>query len=559
MPIYKIQAPDGMIRKVESDDPDRAAQAVMAEYTERSAKAKQEYDPTAGMSTAEKALAGIGSGFANKGLGIQQFVNAISGGLIGDKDKLNAEVAEKKRLDRPLTGGGLTSVGGASEAVGELLPDLLMGGPFAMGRTAAAKMLPSAAAKWHRYLGAAGAAAGEGALQNATTAAENYDLKREAGQGAVFGMGGEAVGRAVGRAASPFRSLGPSETAAQHYRVLEGAGIPAPIAQNMTDSPNVARFTHALAQLPVFNRNINSSHNANLEWFTQRKTAPTGSRMKELTPDNTEAVEQRLGNTAKAFRAGPDVPLTNVPTDLANLHAGGSDSVMAMGGNQNRLNSLMTNALAQPTYTANAIMDARQKLSNQQQGHRMAGRYFEADQARALKEIYEDALKATHPDGGAAFDLWKKQHGAWADVANAASEGGGKTARVLEPTEFAAKNLDERRRLAARPGSADAFTNAAANRIPKLPNTENRAWITAMLMGTPLIAGGGGWLFGDKDLGLNAAATTAIPAGGLFLASQLLGTKGGGKYLLGKYRGQGEKARDLYRELLTAAAQQAHD
>jgi hypothetical protein len=202
-------------------------------------------------------------------------------------------------------------------------------------------------------------------------------------------------------------------------------------------------------------------------------------------------------------------------------------------------------------------MTARQKASDSAFGHRTAGQFMEADKAKSLQRIYEDALKATHPDGGAAFDQWKRQHGAWADVERAASQETGQTARQLDPGRFSAKNLDARRR--ASPQGEDVFNNAAANRLPPLPKTENRAWITAMLMGTPLLAGGGATLFGDKELGAQTAAATAVPAGGLYLASQLLGTKGGGKYLLGKYHGQGEKARDLYRQLLIAGAQQAHE
>lgn len=560
MSVVRIEAPDGLIRTIEvpdGADPQPAYDWVKADYEKRRAAAKKEYDPTAGMSGLEKAVVGFGSGLVNKGLGIQQFLNAISGGRIGDKAALDAQVAEKKALDRPLTGGGLTSIGGAAEAVGEMVPDLMMGGPLALGRRAVAGFLPRVAAKAQfRIPGALATGAAEGALQNATTAAEDYDLGREAKQGAMFGVGGEVAGRALGRVATPFRNLGPSRTAAEQFDVLERAGIPSPVAMNMTDNRNVKITTDALAQLPFFNKALNASQDANLGWFTKRKTGQAGSPMTELVPSEATAVRDRLGATGDAFRAGPDVPLTNVPADLATLHGQMADATMATGGNQNRLIQLLNNATVQPTYSADAIMTARQKASDQAFGHRTAGRFLEADNAKALQRIYEDALRATHADGGEAFNLWKRQHGAWADVERAAAQETGQTARQLDPGRFSAKNLDTRRR--ASPQGEDVFNNAAANRLPSLPKTENRAWITAMLMGTPLVGGFAGGAFSDNDPG-KIAFGAVVPPAALMAAGQLLGTRGGGRYLLGRHRGQGQTARDLYRELLTAGAQQAHD
>lgn len=556
MSVLKIQAPDGMIRRIEvpdGADPAPAYAWVQEDYRKRQAAARKENDPTAGMGEAGKLFAGIGSGLKEKWLGTQQLANWATGGRVGNKEALEAAVKEQKATDKPLMG---TTAGTVGNITGTLLPDLVLGGGVGMARTGAAKLLPRlATAPMPVRAAAAGtAAAGEGALQALTTGQEDYDPAAVASKGAAYGVGGDVAGRVLGRVIKPFRKLGPSQAAKEQYDILEAAGIPAPIAQTMTDNKSVALATHALAQLPFFNKAITDSHRKNTGWFTKNKTDLAGSPMDELTMSGAGDVRDRLSATAQNFRAGPDVPLTNVPADLAAVHGQFADTMAATGGNQRKLIQLLNTTSTVPSFPADAVMDARQKLSDQAFGHGTAGRYVERDQAKALQKVYEDALRSTHADGGAAFDQWKRQHGAWKDVERSAALPGGQTASRLEPARFAADNLDDAARLTPRTAE-DAFTVAAANRMAPLPSTENRAWITNMLMGTPVV----GALLGGEH-GDNAAKAGAGAVGALELASLLLGTKGGGKYLV--KGAAGDYSDELIKRLLItgrAGAQQAND
>jgi len=61
-----------------------------------SAKTSASYDPTEGMSTYEKVMAGVGKGMTDIYRGGKQLFN------IGDQDKLQQEIEESRRLDAPL-------------------------------------------------------------------------------------------------------------------------------------------------------------------------------------------------------------------------------------------------------------------------------------------------------------------------------------------------------------------------------------------------------------------------------------------------------------------------
>jgi hypothetical protein len=149
----------------------------------------EKYNPTEGMSTTQKTLAGIGSGMHNV---VQGAGNML--GLVDDET-----VMGRKRLDAPLSD---TTAGSAGQFIGETaaLAPLGLVGKGAQAAHGAAKggsLLPTVA----RLLTRRGAAAGaEGALAGATLATPN-----QRGQGAATGA---VLGTTLNRLAAGVSRVG---------------------------------------------------------------------------------------------------------------------------------------------------------------------------------------------------------------------------------------------------------------------------------------------------------------------------------------------------------------
>lgn len=220
MPIYKVQAPDGRIIKVEGPEgasPEEIQKQAMALYgpkmrAQQEAAAK-EYDPTAGMSTMEKVTAGFGESMDR----------------LGNLFRSDAEVAERERLNKPLEATGAGKVG---QVLGDISKGLVAGGAGTLAvkgaaalptvvraATAARSAAPVAqavkgATTTAGFLpGVVGEALGGAALAGAEAAPGERGM--DALIGALMGGGGEVAGRTLGRVIAP---LGKSKEA------FKGAG-----------------------------------------------------------------------------------------------------------------------------------------------------------------------------------------------------------------------------------------------------------------------------------------------------------------------------------------------
>ena len=108
MAKYRITSPDGQTYEITA--PDNANQQQVMEFAQKQfgqQKQKQEpaYDPTEGMSTSEKLLAGVGQGMTDLAYGAGQRLGLVD----------QATIDEKKRLDAPLkktTAGAIGGIGG---------------------------------------------------------------------------------------------------------------------------------------------------------------------------------------------------------------------------------------------------------------------------------------------------------------------------------------------------------------------------------------------------------------------------------------------------------------
>ena len=141
-----------------------------AEYDPSSPQWKAKYGPTAGMTTAEKVWAGIGSGFASVGRAVGL------GGLMGD---LPATKEEANRIDAPLMA---TTPGKVGRVIGTAAPAL------------PAMLIPGV----NTY---AGAALAGGATGAAFTEGDALDRLKGAGFGAAGGLVGKGIGDGLGAGA----------------------------------------------------------------------------------------------------------------------------------------------------------------------------------------------------------------------------------------------------------------------------------------------------------------------------------------------------------------------
>lgn len=122
MAKYRITSPDGQTYEITA--PDSANQQQVMEFAQKQfgqMKAKQpepSYDPTEGMSTGEKLLAGIGQGMTDLAYGVGQRFGKVD----------QATIDEKKRLDAPLKKTTAGAIGGVGGRVALGLPAVLVPG-----------------------------------------------------------------------------------------------------------------------------------------------------------------------------------------------------------------------------------------------------------------------------------------------------------------------------------------------------------------------------------------------------------------------------------------------
>jgi precorrin-6B methylase 1 len=160
MAIYTLQAPDGKTYKIEGPA-GATAEQLGAFITSQSSKAAP-YDPTEGMSTTEKVLAGIGKAMTDTARGAGQMVGLVS----------RDDVAESRRLDKPL----MNTTGGT---VGNVIGNVAINAPLAF--------VPGA----NTIAGGAAIGAASGLMQPSISSAETAQNM------ALGGIAGGAVPAAI--------------------------------------------------------------------------------------------------------------------------------------------------------------------------------------------------------------------------------------------------------------------------------------------------------------------------------------------------------------------------
>lgn len=212
MARYRVQGPDGAIHVFEGPDNATPAQveafaaqtfgAAAKDHADRVAKQqaqdRAQYDPTIGMSTADRALAGLGKSISDVGLGVRSLFGAAS----------PDEVRETRQLDAPLMNTGAGMAGNVAGQIGmAVAPGAALSGVGKLASLAGAARaggaladLGGAAMAPTTIRGAATLGAATGAVQPATDLGERAT---NVGLGAAGGAGGQAALRGLARVVQP--------------------------------------------------------------------------------------------------------------------------------------------------------------------------------------------------------------------------------------------------------------------------------------------------------------------------------------------------------------------
>lgn len=328
MPVFEVNSPDG--RKFKVNAPEGATQADAIAFVQNNlykaaqpAAAEQKYDPTDGMSTSEKVLAGIGKGMSDVGYGVGQALGLVS----------RDDVAEKRKLDSPLmktTGGKVGNVVGnvAVSAPLALIPGAnTIPGSLAIGGVSGL-LQPSTSTSETIYNTLIGTAAG-GAVpivyKTGQVAKSFLDPFREAGRDQIVGR---AIYQAAGGSADEaLRNLqnakslvsGVKPTAAE---VAGNPGIAAlqrtataidPVAMNAAAAQQVANNEARISALRAIAGDKSASiaaRDAATEALYKAASGKTITLTPELEALMNRPVMQSAVSQAKTLAANEGIPFS---------------------------------------------------------------------------------------------------------------------------------------------------------------------------------------------------------------------------------------------------------
>ena len=310
MARYKVQGPDGKIHVFEG--PDGASPADVEAFASQTFGGKQpaptKYDPTEGMSTTDKVLAGVGKAMTDVGRGAGQYLGLVS----------RDDVAESRRLDAPLMDTTAGKVGNVAGNIAMLAPTA---------------MIPGA----NTIAGAGVIGAVTGAIQPSTSTKETL---LNTGLGGAFGAAGQKVANVIGNKLASVGSPNLSQGQQSALLKAESIGMKATPGQQ-TGSKALQKVEAALESNPMTSGGFDAIKGQNQTALNKAAAKSIGENATELSAPILQRAEQRIGGVFDQVKNIGPVPIDpKAGNALASLV---KDSEGLIGGNA----SLADNALIQ--------------------------------------------------------------------------------------------------------------------------------------------------------------------------------------------------------------------
>lgn len=480
---------------------------------------QQTYDPTSGMSTFDKVMAGAGKSVVDLGHGIRQ-LGAEAGnklGLVSDQTvgDLRAQEDERKALDAPLMRTGA----GTGGYIGGMLATSVI--PATIGAKVAAGTGMANTANALRVIANPNtykAAAAVGALQGSLQPVGSEDSRTmNAGLGAVGGMAGNAIVNGIGRIAQPVKNA-LSPILQQGADVLRNAGVPLDAAQQ-SGSAVLGRIRSALSDNPFTAGGEAAKRATQQSAFNNAVLNTIGAAGEAATPDVMAAAKSRLGQVFNDVAARNPVAydntlnqaITNIAKDARN-----ELSDQQMGIITRQINNVLDKANNPGmAIDGSAYQNIKSGLDRLSGGQDTAVGHW----ARQLRNVLDDALERSTAANGnqadyAALKQARQQWGNMRKIEGAiAADGSGD----ISPAKLANIVNQKANRASSVYGAGDQtlpdLAKAGRNLLTdKLPNSGTAARATMQLLAPALVGGSYGALQGDwEKAALGAAGGIALP------------------------------------------------
>lgn len=381
MPTYTIKAPDGNTYSVEGPDNasqeqvqqevarqhpealgssqtgDKTTSAAGVQGTQLSngsvsqATPADQLDPTSGMSTTDKMVAGMGQAYSNLGTGVKQRFQQMTGQDAAYKQS-QAEVDQQRVLDKQLEA---TNAGKAGNLLGQLTMMASMPGGGLAAAAAAGAVSGATAAT----------GAGESAAQNAAF-------------GGMLGAVGSGIGKLLGKVVGGIVQLpGKSELSAaaeEGIEVLRANGVPMNAAQQ-GGGKAATTLTNIAGDSPWTGSTL----------AIEQKKAFTSAVMSQLgitseTADKVTMAQAKLGigNKFDTMAAKYPIPMQGALLDkLATIETAASSELDAgqMSIIQKQIDNLVNKAADTGTLSGKAFQNARSSLSRLQAEQNVTGHW----------------------------------------------------------------------------------------------------------------------------------------------------------------------------------------
>lgn len=383
MPIARFEMPDGRIARFEVPDgttPEQAQQMMAAHFRPKPEPPEpMNFDPTEGMSTADKVLAGVGSGMASVGRAVGLGGAMSRFGLPGSK-------AEADALDAPLMNTTAGKVGRVAGNVAAVAPAMLIPGA-------------------NTYTGATLIGAGIGGL---TTEGGLKERATAAAFGAAGGAAGKAAGDAIGKGVSRMVERRSANLAAQKaanaardttLKTARNAGYV--VTPSQAGAGGIINNTAEALGGKIKTQQLASVKNQQVTDRLVRQSLGLSDDV-PLTPETLNAVRQQAGQAYESLRglgtvkADADLKLA---LNAATKQSQGASRSFPGLVKQSPVDDIVQ-ALDQPAFDAGDAIDAIRILRDRADSFYAAGDKATGKTIKSISNALEDSLERAAQEAG---------------------------------------------------------------------------------------------------------------------------------------------------------------